>query len=94
MIQTTSFKNRIFTPAIFAASTRDLFAHLADLRSALRRHRINRLFAERIMLAVTQANGCRYCSYAHTHIALKAGIPTAELRGLLSGEFNQSPEEE
>jgi AhpD family alkylhydroperoxidase len=92
--QTTLFKKRIFTPVTFAASTRDLFAHLADLRSKLRQHRINRSFAERIMLAVTQVNGCRYCSYGHTRMALKAGIPAAELRNLLSGEFNQSPEEE
>ena len=30
-------------------------------------------FIERIMLAVTEVNGCAICSYAHTKMALEAG---------------------
>jgi AhpD family alkylhydroperoxidase len=42
-------------------------------------------------VAVTQVNGCRYCSYAHTRMALKAGVTEDELRQLLAGQFDQLP---
>lgn len=31
-------------------------------------------FVERLMLAVTEVNGCAVCSYAHTRMALREGI--------------------
>ena len=40
-------------------------------------------FRERLMLAVTAVNGCRYCSYAHTRAALKGGLSREEISGLL-----------
>lgn len=89
-----TFNKRIFTLSTFAASARDLFAHLDELHSALAQHRISRAFSEKIMMAVTQVNGCRYCSYAHTRMALQAGVSEPELRDLLMGEFNHLPEHE
>jgi AhpD family alkylhydroperoxidase len=89
-----TFNKRIFTFSTFAASARDLFAHLDELHSAFTQHRISRAFSEKIMLAVTQVNGCRYCSYAHTHMALQAGVSEVELRDLLMGEFSHIPAQE
>ncbi len=77
--------------ATFTASVRDLFAHLDDLRAAVRQRRLSRAFAEKIMLTVTEVNGCRYCSYAHARLALKAGISEVELRQLLGGDFEYVP---
>jgi AhpD family alkylhydroperoxidase len=51
-------------------------------------------FRERLMLAVTTVNGCRYCSYFHTKQALKSGITTEEISQLLSGDVANCPEEE
>lgn len=42
-------------------------------------------FRERLMMAVTEVNGCRYCSYVHARLALNAGVSDQELRQLLSG---------
>lgn len=42
-------------------------------------------FTERIMLAVTEVNGCELCSYAHSRFALEAGLSDAEIRSLLGG---------
>ena len=78
---------------------------VADLRFLRRRRRdirrlfkgkmgISRAFRERIMLAVTHVNGCRYCSYAHTHEALKRGMREGEIRALLNGELGDVPERE
>jgi AhpD family alkylhydroperoxidase len=90
----STFNKRFFTLATFAASVRDLFTHLDELTSVLTQPRIARALSEKIMLAVTQVNGCRYCSYAHARMALQAGISEAELRDLLAGEFGQLPEHE
>ena len=89
-----TFNKRIFTLSTFAASARDLFAHLDELHSAFTQHRLSRAFSEKIMLAVTQVNGCRYCSYAHTRLALQAGVSEAELHDLLMGEFSHIPAHE
>ena len=90
----STFNKRIFTLSTFAASARDLFSHLDELHSALTQHRISRAFSEKIMMAVTHVNGCRYCSYAHTRMALQAGVSEIELRDLLTSELNHLPEDE
>lgn len=51
-------------------------------------------FQERIMLAVTQVNGCALCSYAHTKMALEAGMDAQEIKGMLAGEMDGVPDEE
>ena len=51
-------------------------------------------FIERIMLAVTEVNGCAICSYAHTKMALEAGMSNEEIQNMLSGIFDNVPTEE
>ena len=46
------------------------------------------------MLAVTSVEGCRYCSYLHSKLALKGGISQEEIEKLLSGDVGGCPEEE
>jgi AhpD family alkylhydroperoxidase len=48
--------------------------------------------SERIMLAVTEVNGCEICSYAHTRRALDAGVTDAEVRSLLGGVTDGVPD--
>ncbi|MFZ2015217.1 MAG: carboxymuconolactone decarboxylase family protein [Nocardioides sp.] len=52
----------------------------------------DRQFTERIMLTVTQINGCELCSYAHTRFALEAGLSEAEVRALLGGSSTSIPD--
>jgi AhpD family alkylhydroperoxidase len=80
-------RKRVFTLSTFVASVRDLFTHSDALHAALTRHRVSHAFIEKIMMAVTQVKGCRYCSYAHTHLALKAGVSEAELRQLMAANL-------
>jgi AhpD family alkylhydroperoxidase len=54
------------------------------LRNRLR-PTIDERFVERLMLAVTEVNGCAVCSWAHTGIALKKGFPQEEIHAFLSG---------
>ena len=49
---------------------------------------------ERLMMAVTEVNGCAMCSWYHTKIALETGMAEDEVRNLLSGEFENVPDDE
>lgn len=49
---------------------------------------------ERIMLAVTEVNKCPMCSYAHTKIALEAGMSAREIENMLQGVLLDVPKEE
>lgn len=51
-------------------------------------------FIERIMLAVTEVNGCEICSYGHTKIALEMGMSEDEIHQILTGQMNDYPPEE
>jgi AhpD family alkylhydroperoxidase len=55
---------------------------------------ISPAFQERLMLAVTAVEGCRYCSYFHAKQALKSGLNQEEINRLLSGDVNNCPEDE
>lgn len=47
-------------------------------------------FAERVMLAVTEVNGCALCSQGHTAWALEAGLSEHEVADLLSGAGDEA----
>jgi AhpD family alkylhydroperoxidase len=66
----------------------------ARMRRAMRGDLVSYPFRERLMLAVTAVNGCRYCSYYHAQEALKAGLPDDELQKLLEGVVDDAPAEE
>mgnify|MGYP005626470057 CR=1 FL=1 len=55
---------------------------------------VSAAFRERLMLAVTAVNGCRYCSYFHTKQALKSGVADGEIRKLLACDVGSCPEDE
>jgi AhpD family alkylhydroperoxidase len=55
---------------------------------------ISPAFRERMMLAVTAVNRCRYCSYFHTGEALKSGLGQEEISRLLSGDVTACLPEE
>jgi len=42
-------------------------------------------FVERLMLAVTEVNGCAVCAYGHTQMALTQGFSQEEITAFLSG---------
>lgn len=70
------------------------FRSVPLLRRAKAAGKMNHAFLERIMLAVTEVNGCAMCSYYHTKVALEAGFSNDEIRNMLSGVFADVPAEE
>ena len=70
---------------------------LQSMKFILRARKNNQLqmeFLERIMLAVTEVNKCPMCSYAHTKIALEAGMSASEIENMLQGVLLDVPKEE
>ena len=51
-------------------------------------------FRERIMLTVTEVNGCELCSFAHARFALAAGLGEDEVRRLLGGAAEGVPDDQ
>lgn len=67
------------------------FAALAGNR---RRRLLDGRALERVMLAVTEVNGCPACSWAHTQLALREGMTGEEISRLLSGDGDTVPADE
>jgi len=65
-----------------------------DIRTLMNTELISQSFRERLMIAVTMVNGCRYCSYYHSREALKAGISPEEMATLTNFEFGNCPDDE
>ena len=65
-----------------------------NIRKTMKSGIISHGFRERLMLAVTAVNGCKYCSYFHAKQALKSGLSQSEIDTLLSGNIAVCPEEE
>lgn len=76
----------------FMADVRYMLQHREQIRAAM--SLIDAPFRERLMLAVTQVNACRYCSEYHAKLALKTGLSHDEVRQLLDGDAGQCPPEQ
>jgi AhpD family alkylhydroperoxidase len=88
------FHKRFYTPRAFLRDLRELMAHRYEIKETARSGRVNRAFVEKIMMAVTAVNGCRYCAYFHTRMALREGVPPDQIAGILSLELGAFPPEE
>ncbi len=76
------------------ADMRTAMSRFKEIRPLMRGKTIDPAFRERLMLTVTEVNGCRYCSYAHAQQALAKGVSQEEIESLGKGMFNGSPAEE
>lgn len=90
----SAFRKRIFNIPTFFALTSELIGDLGALKGARRDPALGSAFSKRIMLAVTQVNGCRYCSFMHTRMALASGVSRDELALIEGGDFDGLPEAE
>ena len=61
---------------------------------ATKSKQMDQQFIERIMLAVTEVNGCDICSYAHTKMALESGMSNEEIQNMLDGVVSDVPKQQ
>ena len=88
------FMKRLYPARDVYRFLREMLSSMSDMRSGRKEGLVSKEFSERIMLAVTEVNGCRYCSYFHTQVALKAGLDADEINATLAGDFGNAPAEE
>lgn len=67
---------------------------IKNFRDAKKSGMISADFESRIMLAVTEVNGCELCTYYHTSEALKNGMTDEDIATMLNGDANQVPADE
>lgn len=72
----------------------DFLCNIGHIKKAKKNQQISDSFMERIMLAVTQVNGCRMCSYHHAKEALESGMTEQEIAQILGGTLDGAPKEE
>ncbi len=52
---------------------------------------LSKALRERLMIAVTEVNGCALCSWYHARVALETGLDSDEIKQMLAGEFQGAP---
>lgn len=88
----TAFHRRTYSVGPFRSEVTGVVTDFKKVASTL--DGIDSAFRERIMLAVTGVNDCRYCRFVHTRLARAAGITRSEADRILAGDFQDAPEEE
>ncbi len=89
------FKKRTYRSwSEFINDIKFLFKNRKTIKGINNGKLINKTFQERLMLAVTGVNNCRYCTYYHSRLALESGISSDELGEILEGTVDKVPEKE
>ena len=86
------FEKRLTSTKQFYSYLSTLIGNIKAVRVA--KKRLDKQFQNKILLAVTQVNGCRYCSYLHTKHALESGMSEDEIQSLLDGEVGDVDDDE
>ena len=79
----TTFRKRVFTPQELLKRLGLVTVYSPFLLRGLIHPATSPALREKIMLAVTSVNDCRYCAWVHTHLALKNGIDIDEINTIL-----------
>ncbi|TFG11022.1 carboxymuconolactone decarboxylase family protein [Candidatus Heimdallarchaeota archaeon] len=88
------FKKRSFTFKSFLRDFVRIMKKNSDIRDTMKSERVSKQFRERIMLAVTAVNGCRYCEWGHTKAALNEGCSEEEVEQIMTHDFGScNPDE-
>src|SRR3990172_304817 len=82
------FGKKIFTYESLKDDLVSIIKKSPALVSAYLSRRINKAFAQKIMLAVSVVNGCNYCSWFHSKLALLIGdMDAASIENMLRADI-------
>ncbi len=88
------FNKRIYNVKEFFRLFSEAAESFKDMKRIKEKEIISKGFQERIMIAVTEVNGCELCSYKHTEEALKSGMSDEDIQSMLSGNYENVHKEE
>lgn len=84
------FDKRIFTFFSFVKTFSKLLVSIPFLIMARKRGLVSEDFRERLMVAVSAVNGCRFCSWFHTKLALKSGTDMSQIESIMTMELGEN----
>ncbi|MCD6214247.1 MAG: carboxymuconolactone decarboxylase family protein [Candidatus Desulfofervidus sp.] len=88
------FSKRTYRLKDFLYDLMTLFSSCPCLIRAAHEKTIEPAFREKIMLAVSNVLGCRFCSWLHTELILKEGVDKKEITKIVASEIGSFPEHE
>jgi AhpD family alkylhydroperoxidase len=88
------FKKRTYTFRPFFRDIYRLMGKSTSIRKVMKSNLISNQFKEKIMLAVTAVNNCRYCEWGHTKMALEAGCSEEEIQQIMTHDFSSCDPDE
>ncbi len=80
-------RKRTLTPDNVYATVGNVVASGAILVEAAVKPKISGALREKIFLAVTSVNDCRYCKWGHSHWAMAQGVPLEEVNQILAHQI-------
>lgn len=83
-----TFSKKRFTARSFLKSSGEFIRNIPRLVRAVRADRVDAQFAEKIMLAVTAVNECRYCTRYHTSVAQETGVDQSTIDRILESDID------
>jgi hypothetical protein len=86
-------QRRTYGPLEFFAAGLGMLLRLPLFARSWLRGRVSRPFMQKMMLAVTSVNGCRYCAWSLTLMGSGLDVPKDEMAALLAGSLGQSVSE-
>ena len=89
-----AFNKKIYPINKFYTFCEENFRTKKYQRKALQKGLIDEEFVRRILLVVTEVNGCELCTYGHTDHALRQGMVPDDIQNMLSGSLDNVPKEE
>ena len=88
------YKKKIFNFKTSFQSFGDVLKALRKARPFLKKNIVSKAFSERVMIAITNVNGCVYCSWFHSKQAVKSGVSKKEITELFDFKFAELPDRE
>jgi AhpD family alkylhydroperoxidase len=88
------FRKKTFTLQSLVAGTARFAQNLPRLIRAKRADRVSEPFAEKIMLAVTAVNECRYCTRYHTDLAQETGVDRETITSILENDVDSAVDDD
>lgn len=81
------YYTNVYTHKQFYNELLSLFVSSKSFKLNKNSKHVSPQFRERIMLAVTQTNGCESCAFIHTKVAKKIGVDQSQIQAILHNDL-------
>lgn len=90
----TGFRKKTYRPSEFFRDLGRMAGSLPSMARLLAKRKVSGALREKVMLAVTGVNECRYCAFVHSNLARKLDVTEAEINRIMESGTCEDPESE